>query len=70
MFRLRALRRACQMHSFLFNPLAARPVQYGRGKAGCIYPIEQQFFSPLRCRAGSWLMPGKAGGRQASRSQL
>lgn len=47
MFRLRALRRACRKHSFIFNPLAARPVQLGETKPGCIYPLNRIFFLPV-----------------------
>lgn len=67
MFRLWALHRACRMHSFLFSPLAARPVHHGRG---CHLSRWTGLFSPSWCHAGRRLIPGKAGGRQASCSQL
>lgn len=44
MFRLRALRRACRKHSFVFNPLAARLVQHGGDKARVYFSFEQDFF--------------------------
>lgn len=47
MFRLRALRRAWWKHSFLFNPLAARPVQHGGDKARVYLSFEQDFFLPM-----------------------
>lgn len=47
MFRLRALRRACQKHSFLFNPLAARPVKHRGDKARVYLCFEQDFFLPM-----------------------
>lgn len=49
MFRLRALRRACWKHSFVFNPLAARPVQHGGDKARVYLSFEQElgFFLPI-----------------------
>lgn len=69
MFRLWELHRACQMHSFLFNPLAARPVQYGRGTA-MAYLLSWTEHSSLSSYAGSSWCPGKAGGREASCPQL
>lgn len=69
MFRLRALRRACWKHSFLFNPLAARPVQHGGDKARVHLCFEQDFFPPHgAAQAAGWSQERQVGGRRPAPS--
>lgn len=68
MFTLRALCRACRKRSFLFNPLAARPVQHGGDKGRVCLPFGQDVFPPWCC-AGSWLIQERqVGGRRPAPS--